>query len=252
MSNFPEPSLRPGWTTEVGGENSPQTDGVLVAVQHTGINAYADIIDLSSEDEISIYAVRAVPDLTQWTDFSLLDTVLEPGVAVDIVEQFMAQVDIAIEDNESIEWVIDTISHEYAPKNEDQATGHPAESLLEGYPIALGSNPETVCFASGRLIHDSLVHTPRVLCYAVGGSTEGWAPIAFFHTSTNIDSVDKAREKFPDDSFDNLREEILLSGLAIAIEIKNDEINDDIYLHDGIMRRLEFRDPALIDKDPKI
>lgn len=250
MNEFPEARLRPGWTDEVDVDSLPDEEASLVAIHHPESNAYADIIDVSTEDEISIYVVRAVPDLTEMTDFILLNSVLDPSDAVDILEQFMAQVDIAIEDGETVSWAIETLTHEYAPKNEDSATGHPVESLLAGHTMAIGPVPETICFASGKPIRDSLVHTPRVMCYASGRRQNGWAPLAFFHESTQIATVQAAREVLPECLLGDHRDELLLSGLAIALDFNNGLGYTDLFSHDAFLKRLEFRDPALRDEEP--
>lgn len=207
----PPPKLPDGWR-EI---QDDLRDQILCAAEDCDSGFYIDIFDISPAADLLTYQVRLSTDPESNPPVPVT-TVGDGAEATSILESLAAKITLHLKEveNSNSDELVSELAAPYRPVNEDRKRGHPAEALLEGYTIAVGEAPSTVCPVSEEVIWDSPTTTPRVTCYATGSNHLGWAPHAIFHQHANIECVVDVAQKYRVMAAQRQRGEVVTSAIA--------------------------------------
>lgn len=246
--NLELPLINPphGWIERRSDSRNLRTDRTLVEVIHEATRFTIRLIDSSPAADTITIDVEANPSPTSNAGYTLITTVSDGAEATGIATELVSRADYFFQDGpvtrgETPKTLITAFQREFEPVNTDTSTGHPVESTLEEFPIAVGGDPSTVCPVTGEVIYDSPVNTPRVTCYATGDRGSGWTPHEVFHSRAGIETVDAARAVFPTGGRLTNQSEVVVSALVMA--------RPRMPAADNESRHLELRDVAVLDEE---
>lgn len=243
-SECPPPDLPECWR-EI---HADRQDRILRAAEEVDSGFYIDIFDISPAADLLTYQIRLSVDSNASPPIPIT-TVSDGAEATSILESLVMKTDLHLEEcghSDSDEFVTE-VAAPYQPVNADPKRGHPAESLLEGYTIAIGEAPATVCPISEDVIWDSPTTTPRVTCYATGSSHLGWAPHAIFHQNADIEAVADVDKKYRVRAAKFDRGEVVISGLARTSSVQIGE--SDGSSETANVQELTLHQVAVLDED---